>query len=180
MKFWLAMLFAIAFTAAPVSAQSLFGGDEVFISAKNGDSVAVEKYLLEGNNPNARDGKKVPLLLHAAASDAIKTVLVLIKHGAQLDLTDTLGNTALLQAAAYGANEAAVILLEKGAKIDLENRQGETALIKAAQSGQLAVVETLLVGGANANISDFTGRTALDHATQNRHRDVAKRLEQGS
>ena len=180
MKFWIAMLAALILIAEPASAQSLFGGDEVFIAARNGDSVAVEEYLLGGNNVNARDTKKVPLLQHAAAADETKTLLILIKHGAQLDLTDKLGNTALIQAAAYGASRAIDILLESGAKIDLENRQGETALIKAAQSGHLEAVEILLAKGANSEISDFTGRTALDHADQNRHRGVAKILKQGS
>ena len=164
-------------TVAPAdAAAALLGEDPVFESAAYGNTAAVEEYLLTGNNPNSRDFKKVPLLHYAAIAGVPKTVRVLLRHGAQVDLTDTLGNTALIQAAAYGSTAAAAILLSKGAKINEENRQGETALIKAAKTGHIETVRLLLEKGADPTIADFTGRTALDHAKQNRQPEIARLL----
>ncbi|WP_334130028.1 ankyrin repeat domain-containing protein [Sneathiella sp.] len=172
---WIAVI--LLFVAIPQGfAQSLLGEDQVFQNAAYGNSDAVEQYLLTGNNPNSRDLKKVPLLHHAAIAGVPKTVQTLLRHGAQVDLTDSLGNTALMQAAAYGSTAAALILIESGAKVNSENRQGETALMKAAKTGNLEIVKILLENGAIAERTDFTGRTALDHARQNRHPRVVQLL----
>lgn len=168
---WLAFLLVLL-VSPPSHAQSLLGEDAVFQSADYGNTDAVEKFLLTGNNPNIRDLKKVPLLHHAAIAGVPKTVTVLLGHGATVDLADPFGNTALMQAAAYGSTAVAAILIENGAKIDEENRQGETALIKAAKTGHTAVAKLLLEKGAAVDLTDFTGRTALDHAKQNRHPEV--------
>ncbi|MZR29760.1 ankyrin repeat domain-containing protein [Sneathiella litorea] len=180
MRFYF-LVFFLALTIVPSSfAQSLLGEDAVFQNADRGDTAAVEAFLLTGNNPNIRDLKKIPLLHHAAIAGVPKTVRVLIRNGAQVDLPDPFGNTALIQAAAYGSTAAAEILIEGGADIDEENRQGETALIKAAKSGHKAVAMLLLEKGATLDWTDFTGRTALDHAKQNRHPDVVKLLSEKS
>ncbi|USG61367.1 ankyrin repeat domain-containing protein [Sneathiella marina] len=178
MKLYLCIFTLLLLAATSASAQSIFGGDEVFTEAARDNAQAVEEYLLTGNNVNARNTRKVPLLVAAATAGAVKSVKILIKHKAQIDLADNLGNTALMQAAAYGSVDVLNILLENKAKIDAENRQGETALIKAAQAGHLDAVQLLLDNQANIEISDFTGRTALDYADQNRHRAVAKRLRE--
>lgn len=178
MKFCLYVFALVLFAVTPASAQSIFGGDEVFTEAARDNAKAVEEYLLTGNNVNSRNAKKVPLLVAAARAGAIKSVTILIKHKAQVDLADSLGNTALMQAAAYGSVDILNLLLENKAKIDAENRQGETALIKAAQAGHLDVVQVLLENQVDIEISDFTGRTALDHADQNRHRAIAKLLRE--
>jgi ankyrin repeat protein len=176
MRFWLHVFVLLIVMIRPAAAESLLGDDPVFESAAYGNTSAVEEYLLTGNNPNIRDRKKVPLLHYAAIAGVPKTVRVLIRHGAQIDLTDSLGNTALIQAAAYGSTTVTTILLEKGAKIDEENRQGETALIKAAKTGHLEVVKILLEKGADPTFADFTGRTALDHANQNRQPEIVRLL----
>lgn len=180
MKLYLYGFALLLFAITPVSAQSIFGGDEVFAKAAKNNSKAVEEFLLTGNSANVRNNKKVPLLVAAATAGATETVAILIKHKAQIDIADSFGNTALMQAAAYGSVGALEILLENKANIDEENRQGETALIKAAQAGHLDVVQILLENQATVEISDFTGRTALDHADQNRHRAIAKILRESS
>ncbi len=177
MMLWFRATIILILMTGPAFGVSLFGDEEVFDEAARDNFTEVEQFLLTGNNVNIRDRKKVPLIHHAAAAGATRTVKVLIKHGAKLDLTDSLGNTALIQAAAYGSEPVINLLLENGAKIDLENRQGETALIKAAQTGSVRSVEVLIEKGASVNISDFTGRTALDHARQNRHREIVRLLD---
>ncbi|MDF2367357.1 ankyrin repeat domain-containing protein [Sneathiella sp.] len=176
MRFYWLVFLTVFLITPPAYAQSILGENAVFQSADRGDSAAVEEYLLTGNNPNIRDLKKIPLLHHAAIAGVPKTVSVLIRHGAQVDLPDPFGNTALIQAAAYGSTAAAEILIEARADIDEENRQGETALIKAAKTGHKAVAMLLIEKGATLDLTDFTGRTALDHAKQNRHSDVVRVL----
>ena len=86
---WLAFLLVLL-VSPPSHAQSLLGEDAVFQSADYGNTDAVEKFLLTGNNPNIRDLKKVPLLHHAAIAGVPKTVTVLLGHGATVDLADNL------------------------------------------------------------------------------------------
>lgn len=176
MRFYWLVLIAFILIAPPSFAQSILGEDAVFQNADRGDAAAVESFLLTGNNPNIRDLKKVPLLHHAAIAGVPKTVSVLVRHGAQVDLPDPFGNTALMQAAAYGSTAAAEVLIEGDADIDEENRQGETPLIKAAKTGHEEVAKLLLEKGATLDLTDFTGRTALDHAKQNRHQEVVRLL----
>ena len=180
MRFYLLVFLTVFLIIPPTYAQSILGEDAVFQSADRGDSAAVEEYLLTGNNPNARDLKKIPLLPHAAIAGVPKTVSVLIRNGAQVDIPDPFGNTALMQAAAYGSTAAAKILIEARADIDEENQQGETPLIKAAKTGHKEGVKLLLEKCATLDLTDFTGRTALDHAKQNRHPDVVRLLSEAS
>ena len=68
---------------------------------------------------------------------------LLLAKGAAVDLTNSIGWTALLLAAC-GRHEAVVkLLLEKGAAVDLADSYGWTALHWAAAGGHEAVMRLL-------------------------------------
>lgn len=68
---------------------------------------------------------------------------LLIDKGAAIDLTNSVGQTALHWAARGGHEAVVTLLLEKGAGVDLTDSDGQTTLSWAARGGNEAVVKLL-------------------------------------
>lgn len=66
-------------------------------------------------------------LLHAVSTGTLKTVSVLIKHGANLDPLDGEGKTPLMWASLTGKGEVVNYLLQKGAEATIQDQAGQTA-----------------------------------------------------
>ena len=73
------------------------------------------------------------------------TVAILISAGAQLDLQNKHGATALMLAAYYGHLSTASLLIEAGANITLQEHAGATALAWASANGHLYLAERLRI-----------------------------------
>jgi ankyrin repeat protein len=69
---------------------------------------------------------------------------MLLEKGAEVDATDTSGETALMFAAGRGKAEVVRVLLEQGAEVDAINKIGEAALMMAAR------LDKKKLGGAHA------------------------------
>lgn len=128
------------------------------------------KLLLE-----ARDKTSQSSLLHAAVKNGnAKSVLLLIKMGADVHARDGSGIPPLYLACARGQEVVVEALLEKGAKCTAVGPSGETPLHIAAQENQLACVKLLLEVG-KAPVDDVTHDrcTALHLASQRGNTAVA-------
>jgi ankyrin repeat protein len=96
--------------------------------------------------------------------------LMLLAHGADVNLRNTGGNTALIYAAARHLTGMIQILVKHGADINAQNNAGTTALMNA--SGAIdsvddpATVQSVLENGADSNHSDHKGYTALMYAAE--------------
>jgi hypothetical protein len=79
-------------------------------------------------------------------------VRMLLERGANANVTDARGNSALIGAAASEFEQADIVdaLLEHGAEVNAVNRDGATALTFARQRGTTRVVDALLKAGAVA------------------------------
>ena len=74
--------------------------------------------------------------LHIAArKGAVEDIVVLVEHGATVNLGGDLGNTPLHYAALTGMAKAAKQLLELGADPTAENEFGESPVVVAEQGG---------------------------------------------
>ncbi|MCM2278087.1 MAG: ankyrin repeat domain-containing protein [Oligoflexia bacterium] len=82
-------------------------------------------------------------------------VALLAQSGADLNLQDRDGWTALMWAAWSGVPQVTARLLENGANLTHTDRQGNTALMIAVQRGNTEVVKALLAQGAD-------GKSALN------------------
>lgn len=71
---------------------------------------------------------------------------LLLENGADMEVRDSLGKTALLWAVEFGNAAVVKLLVEWGAKKDVEGIDGETAYQRAATRGWLEI-ESLLAGG---------------------------------
>lgn len=92
MSLILRVVFLLLFTSSMAYA-GVFGDSEIFDSAENNDITSVEKYLLNGENPNIRSKAKIPLISKAAAAGSTGVVKTLLDHGANSNLDDRNGNT---------------------------------------------------------------------------------------
>jgi len=90
----------------------------------------------------------------------------LINHGANLNIADDKGWTALVYAV-DGHNLPIVrILLKAGAQVDAKDKRGWTPLMYAVDEGDIDVTKVLLASGASPEIRNKQGKTALDIARQ--------------
>lgn len=122
-----------------------------------------------------------PLMI-AAAEGHPKTVSALIKAGANVNATNTLGRTALMFASSKGFAGIVKDLLSHRADPNIvpNDDTGWTALIAAARTGRIDVIKVLLDHGADVTINDKEGKTALVWAEAQGHADVVRALTEAT
>merc|ERR1712178_195623 len=128
---------------------------------------------------NAQDGKST---LHLAAQGNHGDIVGwLVREGANVDLLDHLGRTALHCAAADGATLSVEALVKSGIGLDTTDAVEKwTALHYASAYGKTASIQLLCAGGADCSLKDAFGRTALYLASQRGHtRAVATLVANG-
>lgn len=99
----------------------------------------------------------------------------LIAQGANLNIQDKKGMTALLCAVGRGHIEIAMDIINNGALLDIQDRHGLTPLHEAANGGHVDLVKHLLDHGA-AILEDNTGFTPLHFAAKSGHVEIIKLL----
>ena len=144
------------------------------------DSNSTEILLENGSDINAKDNDEfTPLIL--AINDSVlpseidgdakvarggreDVVELLLQHGANPNLPDAAGNTALHHAAQEDRRVILRLLLENKGDPNYKNDEGATPLHTAIQSPSLRAAELLLKTGANPNAVDNKGQTPLHTA----------------
>ena len=117
-----------------------------------------------------------PALADAARQQDWAAVQELLRGGADADLRQGDGATALHWAAYWNDPEAVRLLLASGAAADATNDLGVTPLWLAANNGNAAVVEALLAGGADPNLTLPSGETVLMTASRTGDADAVRAL----
>ena len=106
--------------------------------------------------------------LHIACLDnRVEIAELLIRKGANINITDNKDCTPLHYAAIYNYLYITDLLLYYGADTDIKCRDGSTPLTAAIWAGNAEVADLLVQAGANVNISDNKGFTPLHIAAQN-------------
>ena len=166
----LGMIVATLVTASvPAAAQSFSDGFEFLKAVKDRDGDKVSAALDRPGSTivNARDLSNGQGALHVVAQrrDAV-WLRFLLGRGANPNLADRNGATALQLAANLGWTDGVDILIARGASVDLSNSAGETPLITAVHRRDAGLVRSLLKAGADPDRNDNSGRSARDYATQ--------------
>lgn len=141
------------------------------IATYYGHEAIVRQLLLHGvsiepsiHSPHSNGSATV---MHLAAMRGHSIVLKLfLDHGADVNLRNLEGKTALHFAVACGSVPATMVLLEAQANVNICDEWGQTPLHKAAanKSGNLAIVQQLIKHGAAIDLCDDVGDTVLHHA----------------
>ena len=92
----------------------------------------------------------------------------LVEAGAELNLVDDEGYTALIMASRNGHTAIVLLLADKGAALDRQDPEGRSALTWACDLGPAALAQMLAarVDAAALNGVDGLGKTALDYASE--------------
>jgi len=135
-----------------------------------GDIRVVRALLAAGADINARTPHNVTPLMSAVsmAGGSPASALELIRAGADVNVADSDGSTALWVATTESDVSVVRALLEAGADPNVQSRSlgfwGYTPLHMAAMNGLIEAAEVLLQHGADVTIRNGQGQTALDVA----------------
>jgi ankyrin repeat protein len=153
-----------------------------YSAAELGRTDVVRDMVEKGADVNVLCNKKcsshwTPLMI-AAAEGHPETVAVLIKAGANVNVRNKYGRTALMFASKYGFTSIVISLLNAGADPDIMPNSVEepTALIAASEKGHLEVVQALLAHSADPNIEIIQGYSPLNAALLKDHVDIVHAL----
>ena len=126
-------------------------------------------------NAQTHDGT-TPLIL-AARMNSEGMVEELVKAGAELNMVDESGRTALHWAVSVDNVRAAEVLLANGADRDAKNGKEETPLFLAAREGAYKCAKLLLDFHANRDITDHMDRLPRDISIELHHTDITDLLD---
>lgn len=123
-------------------------------------------------------GNREPPLIRAVENADPAKMRKLIAKGANVNVTDNNGGTALQSAAASGNEKMTQLLLEAGADVSVRQTGpiNYDALDQAAWTGNAETIRTLLAGGAHVNDPAAGGWTPLMIAMLYGHPDVVEAL----
>lgn len=167
--------------AAPAMAQ--FSDSYNFLKAvRDADGDEAMKYLAKPGAPvlNTRDPSTGETALHISVKAHNDTwVGFLLNKGANTEIKDRDGNTALHDAALVGDPTALSYLILMKARVNATNNNGETPLILAVHRRDIDAVQALVDAGADPKMQDtLAGKSAMDYAKQDpRGAAVLKVLE---
>lgn len=117
-----------------------------------------------------------PPLLEAAKNGNKDELKALLQKGANVNVAEGDGATALHWAAYRDDLESADLLIRAGAKVNAANDLGATPLWMACENGNEAMVRRLLAAGANPNAKLTLGETSLMVASRTGNPAVIEQL----
>ncbi len=150
----------------------------LLIAAGRGREEGAQLLIIAGADLNKKGthiSARTPLM--RAASEGHKDIVkMFVKAGADLDLQDKSGATALILASKGNNAEIVALLIERGANIDIQDKSGNTALIWSTKKGLKNIAEKLIDAQADLNKQNKRKDTALMIATYRNHIAIVKLL----
>lgn len=155
---------------------------QLFTAMEQGDLEQV-KDLIEKDKlaADATDELGTPALVWAAEFGQTDIVMYLLRHDADINGMNRVGETALARAARFGHRVLVNRLLSLKADPDLAGETfGLSPVINAAQAGHGYIIQELIASGASPDVPErINGFTPLMLATAGGHVDAVKALLAG-
>jgi ankyrin repeat protein len=169
---------AILLTLLTVAATSAATVDLRLVEAARGQSQSAVRTLLgEHVDVNARSNDGSTALLWAAHWNDVETAGLLIRAGADANISSDFRVTPLSLACTNGSAPFVELLLSAGADPNTPIATGETPLMTCAASGSAAAVRLLILHGADVTAKEpIQNQDALMWAASERHADVVRML----
>ena len=173
---------SVAEGVAPFIPDPGYTEDELLAFAAADMAEELVDAVAAGVSVNCRDLTGHTPLVLAAKYGARKTVLELLRLGADKDAANAKGATALYFAAKYGFIECVQELLKAGADMELSPRMSMvTPYLVAVRHRNESVASVLAAAGADISAHDARGRGADDYyrAEPTRHTRFARNAGEG-
>jgi ankyrin repeat protein len=159
-------------------------GSALVLAVANNKEKMVDLLLRKNPDLNIKNEKRATALTLAIAHvDVAKRnkaiAKKLIAAGADVNLRDENGRTALLLAFEFENYEIANLLLEKNADVNVSNANRQTPLHFATWQENLALVKKLVGQKANVNSRDEKNSTPLIYAAMRSRLDISEVLIAG-
>ena len=135
-------VFLVAVAAAMLSVMNLAAAP-IHDAVKRGDVDAVEEFLQDGADMNARTELQMTPLHTAAIVGHVEVARMLLEHGADVNARDRGQKTPLHWAALPGHLEVAQLLLERGADTTIKNHINQTSADIARSGGRENLVRLI-------------------------------------
>jgi len=153
--------------------------DALLEAARDGRVLNAKRLLERAANINARDDEHGMTPLHYAARERHISILrLLVENGADVNVRDIHGITAMMNAAIWDTIERSMgfrqeieasceiiqLLIDNGADVNARSNRGATALMGATESEHenIDIARLLIANGANVNAIDENGCGALN------------------
>ncbi len=167
----LALAGSFAFTPGAASADAY---QDLFEAVQANDSDKVRLLMLRGLGTNSPDPKLGPAVVVAAQNKAFKALTALLESPlTNLNVFNSVGESALMYAALFGELAVARQLVARGAEV---NHPGWTPLHYAATGGHRDLVAFLLERHAYVDALSPNATTPLMMAAREGHAGVARML----
>ncbi len=183
-----------------VDGRDEFGFTPLLYTAKYGHSRCLQMLLKNGADITARSDNLVKsTALHVASLEGhslcIETALIraienleaknavwlLLNKGADSNLKDNNGRTALHRCAEVGNLEAVELLLDHQADVNSCDNAGDTPLNLSIIEGNKSVAKLLLEKGADATIANEDNKSGVDYIEENhRYSDIFPHINLGN
>ena len=115
-------------------------------------------------------------ILSAVIEGDVAKFKLLIAAGADLNVRDEYGQTALMGASTLGKTKWVELLIAAGADLNVRNDKHGCALSLASECDHTECVKLLIGAGADLNVYDNSGWTALHWASTNNNPECVKLL----
>ena len=127
---------------------------DIFSFARHGHYKELEKLFLEGINPDSKDKFGNTLLIISAQNNNKRILKICLRYGAQINMQNIMGNTALHFAKEYRYDDIFDYLIKKGANPEIKNLRGVPARcgLYSNDDKKLFLGEGLFEGKSKKNI----------------------------
>lgn len=119
-------------------------------------------------------------LMQCAYDGHLNAAVILLDHGADIDLRDSEQRTSLSWAIDQGHTKVAKLLIERKCEVEAKIvTEDLTPLMHAVSKNNKKVVKALVLRGIDLEVRNQHGNTALSKAADKGHTDVARVLIEG-
>ncbi len=141
-------------------------------AARGGKLSSVQLLLDHGANVNQQNSAGGNTALHV--TEGLDVAKLLVASGADINLCNTAGSTALHRAAISGHVDIAKYLISLGLDVSRPNLNGNTPLHLATS---VDVAELLLRAGAGCNCKNKDGERPHEHQSKEKRHTIAEAID---